>query len=323
MDSREFEPLSLAPAELAGLVDRRADFRALYCAGEDDAADRCKEALREFRSEGEPRRVPRADPALRSQYRIAVALGIGWDCVRGLIDEPRLPVNALRSEGFDTRLLEVEGLSSSERNADIVAAYLLDDLVDVRPYILVGYSKGATDMLVALARHPELASQTAAFVSIAGAIGGSPVAENDKGGTEKLLSWSPYGDCSTGDGGAMASLRPRTRHAWLRDNLPIAVPTFSVVTAPAPNRVSRALRSSYKALGIVHPFNDGALLHWDQLLPGSQLLGYANADHWAVTVPIDTSGIPFGSLAVSNDYDRLGLWRSVLDFVIAEVSAGP
>jgi hypothetical protein len=322
VDTAQFVPLSLAPAEIAGVIDRRADFRAVFCAGEpalptmDDPG--CRLALREFRDEGEVREVPRIDPGLRANYRIAVALGIGWDCVRELIDEPRLPFNALRGEGFDSRLVEVEGLSGSERNADIIAAALLDDLTDQRPYILVGYSKGATDMLVALQRHPELAALTAAFVSVAGAIGGSPVAANDTGNTERLLHFSPYGDCGQGDGGAMDSLKPRARHAWLRDNLPLPVPSYSVVTAPEPARVSRALRSPYKALGVVHPINDGALLHWDQLLPGSTLLGYANADHWAVAVPIDTSGVPFGSIAVDNDYDRNRLWRAVFDFVIAE-----
>jgi hypothetical protein len=124
----------------------------------------------------------------RADFRVAVALGIGWDCVRELVDEPRMPVNALRTEGFNIRLLEIEGLSSSERNAAIIATSLLEDLTDERPFILVGY---------------------------------------------------------------------------------------------------------------------------------------ANADHWAVAVPIDTSGIPFGSLAVSNDYDRLRLWRAMLDFLIAEVAKPP
>ena len=84
-----------------------------------------------------------------------------------------------------------------------------------------------------------------------------------------------------------------------------------------PARVSRALRSSYRLLGAVHPFNDGALLHWDQLLPGSTLLGYANADHWAVTVPIDVDDIPFGALLVNNTYPRSQLWNALVDFAVA------
>jgi hypothetical protein len=94
-----------------------------------------------------------------------------------------------------------------------------------------------------------------------------------------------------------------------------------VVTAPEPARVSRALRSSYKLLGAVHPINDGALLHWDQLLAGSTLLGYVNADHWAVAVPIEVEDIPLGDFLISNGFPRSRLWLSIADFVVAELEA--
>jgi hypothetical protein len=37
----------------------------------------------------------------------------------------------------------------------------------------------------------------------------------------------------------------------------------------------------------IHPLNDGQLLFVDQLIPGSALLGYINADHWTVAVPVE------------------------------------
>ena len=33
--------------------------------------------------------------------------------------------------------------------------------------------------------------------------------------------------------------------------------------------------------------NDGQLLFIDQLIPGSALLGYVNADHWTVAIPVE------------------------------------
>ncbi|TDG15977.1 hypothetical protein E2F43_07065 [Seongchinamella unica] len=321
VDTTDYVPLSLAPANFVGVIDRRADFRAVYCVSEADDSANCSEQLRKFRDEGPALNVPAVDTARRGDFRIAVALGVGWDCVRELIDEPELPLNQLRDLGFDTRLLEIEGLSGSDRNAALLFAALEDELDDPRPLILVGYSKGANDIIVALEQYPQLAAHTAGFISVAGAIGGSPVADNDSGGTEQLLHFSPFGDCSEGDGLALESLSPRVRHAWLKDNLPLPVPAYSMVTAPEPARVSRALRSPYKLLGAVHPLNDGALLHWDQLLPGSTLLGYANADHWAVSVPLDMSEVPLGNFLVTNEYDRLGLWQSMLDFVIADLIA--
>ena len=35
------------------------------------------------------------------------------------------------------------------------------------------------------------------------------------------------------------------------------------------------------------PRNDSQTLFTDQLIPGSVLLGYLNADHWAVGLPLD------------------------------------
>ena len=46
------------------------------------------------------------------------------------------------------------------------------------------------------------------------------------------------------------------------------------------------LRSSYDDLSMIDPRNDGQLLFYDQIVPGSTLLGYLNADHWAIAMPI-------------------------------------
>lgn len=327
VDSRDYVPLTLAPASLAGVRDRRSEFRALFCSEPGVATEAmdnaCEMALRRFSGESDASApVPALEALPRRDYRIAIALGIGWDCVRDLIDEQALPAESLRAYGYDTRLLEIEGLSSSERNADFIAQTLLEaDGEDPRPLILIGYSKGATDLLLALERHPALAERSAALVSIAGAVGGSPVADNASSRTTALLRLSPYGDCGAGDGGALESLRPVYRHAWLEQHLPLPIPSYSLVTAPEPDRVSPALRSSFKLLGTVHPLNDGALLHWDQLLPGSTLLGYVNADHWAVAVPVEVEDIPLGSLLVRNGYPRQRLWRAVIDFVIADLES--
>jgi hypothetical protein len=325
VDTREFVPLTLAPASLTGVRDRRGEFRQLFCHEEnaDGAAleDACNSALRHFRGETPATQLPVVRKDLRSHYRVALAMGMGWDCMRDLIDESHLPITSLREFGFDTLLLEVEGLSGSERNADLIAEALraATSGEDQRPFILVGYSKGASDILVALQQFPELLTYTAAFVSLAGAVGGSPVVQHTSDMTMAALRNSPYGDCSNGDGSVLESLQPKRRHAWLADYLPLSIPTYSVVTAPEPERVSRALRSSYKLLGSVHPINDGALLHWDQLMAGSTLLGYANADHWAITVPIEVDDIPLGNFLVSNGFPRTRLWLAIADFIIADL----
>ena len=43
----------------------------------------------------------------------------------------------------------------------------------------------------------------------------------------------------------------------------------------------------YDLLKAIDPRNDGLLLFSDQVIPGSILLGYVNADHWEVVLPLE------------------------------------
>ena len=47
--------------------------------------------------------------------------------------------------------------------------------------------------------------------------------------------------------------------------------------------------TSYDKLARVDARNDSQVIFYDQLVPGSTLVGYLNADHWAVSVPISRS----------------------------------
>ena len=115
----------------------------------------------------------------------------------------------------------------------------------------------------------------------------------------------------------MASLRPAVRKAWLAANpLPREVRFYSLVTLPQPERISSVLQGSYTKLSRVDGRNDSQLIFYDQVVPGSTLLGYANADHWAVVVPIARSHDTLASMFVSqNAYPREALLEATLRFV--------
>ncbi len=115
--------------------------------------------------------------------------------------------------------------------------------------MLFGYSKGAPDVLDAIVTYPEIRDRVAAVVSVAGAVGGSPLANDAEQYQADLLTHFPGATCDSGDGGAVASLRPGARRAWLAQNrLPAGVPYYSLVTFPRPERVSWILQSSYRKL---------------------------------------------------------------------------
>jgi hypothetical protein len=113
------------------------------------------------------------------------------------------------------------------------------------------------------------------------------------------------------------SLRPATRKGWLAQNpLPRELRYYSLVTFPQPERISSILKSSYEKLSRVDTRNDSQMIFYDQVVPGSVLLGYVNADHWALAVPIARSHPMIGSLFVTqNAYPREALTEAILRFV--------
>ena len=115
----------------------------------------------------------------------------------------------------------------------------------------------------------------------------------------------------------MESLRPSVRKAWLADNLlPENFPYYSLVAFPKPERISSVLHFSYKKLSQVDARNDSQLLFYDQVIPSSALLGYANADHWALAMPIARSHSMLGAMFVDqNQYPREAMFEAILRFV--------
>ena len=57
--------------------------------------------------------------------------------------------------------------------------------------VLVGYSKGISDILDAVVAYPEIRSRVAAVVSVAGAVGGSPLANDAEQYQADLLRYFP------------------------------------------------------------------------------------------------------------------------------------
>ena len=92
------------------------------------------------------------------------------------------------------------------------------------------------------------------------------------------------------------------RQQWLAKNpLPRSVRYYSLVAYPDPAQVSNGLRRSYDKLSQVDPRNNSQMIYYDQVVPGGTLLGYLNADHWAVAVPIGRSHPVIASLFVDKN----------------------
>src|SRR6185295_4072542 len=306
--SPDTPPLVLATAAQAGVEDARARFREVYCAVLEARADElpdyrpCEEALTRVGAEpaGTGRRVD-LGPSKRGLVAVGVP-GIGYECFEKWLQSPAPAVKHVRRFGYDALWLKVDALSSTGNNARQIR-----DAVMAMPHqpgpprvVLVGYSKGAPDILEAIVAYPEIRDRVAAVVSAAGAIGGSALADDAEQYQADMLRHFPHATCGSGDGGAVASLRPAQRRAWLAENpLPSGLRYYSLVTFPKPERISYALRSSYRKLSSVDGRNDSQVIFYDQVIPGSVLMGYANADHWALAVPIARSHEVIGATLVT------------------------
>jgi hypothetical protein len=329
--STDAPPLVLAPVEQAGVQDKRGRFREIYCAVLQARAAEvpdhrpCDEALTTLGRE--PAGSGRPVPLGASSRRLVGAMvpGIGWACIAPWLQAPGTTDQHLRRYGYELRAIPVDALSGNTKNArQIRDAVLAMDLGPGAPrLVLIGYSKGTPDALEAIVNHPEIRSRVAAVVSVAGAVGGSALANEAEQYQADLMRHFPGATCDSGDGGGVASLRTDVRRNWLaRNPLPRDVPTYSVVTLPQPERISSILRGSADKLSMIDGRNDSQVIFYDQVIPGSSLVGYLNADHWAVAVPIARAHTTIGSLFVTqNAYPREALVEALLRFVEEDLAA--
>lgn len=289
------DALAANPTQL-DVRDLRAEFRSAFCARLPAEAD-CAATLR--RLPGEPSGIGRhrsttptqaasaAPDALAHRYRLAFVPGLLAGCAGSGTMPFADAVPSLHSLGFTAQVLSIEGRGSSEHNATLIARQLESTPADARPWIVFGYSKGLPDVLEALARHPALRRNIAAVVSYAGAAGGSRLADGAGHLATALLDHVPLPGCDAGDGTALQSLRRDVRHAWWQAHrAELRLPFYALVAAAQPDRVSAPLQSSYATLSSTGALNDGQLIAADALVPGGALLGYVNADHWAVAMPL-------------------------------------
>jgi pimeloyl-ACP methyl ester carboxylesterase len=310
-----------------GISDDRGRFREIYCAvlaeREEAVPDwrGCEEALRitgmEAGATGEPVQLDVSS----SELLILFVPGLGWNCFEEFLDLTYSVPKHVAQFGYELRMVPVDGLSSTESNArmirDFVAALPAADAG--RPIALMGYSKGAPDILEAVVSYPELAERVVAVVSIAGAVHGSPLANDATQAQANMLTVVPGSACEKedGDNDAVASLRTDVREQWLENNpLPDNIRYYSLVTFPEEDRVSWGLQNSWLLLGQNDIRNDTQVIAADQIIPESTVLALVNADHWAIAVAVARNHPLAGGTVINrNDYPREALVEAVFRYL--------
>lgn len=281
----------LLPGAPAGVTDERSRFRGHFCAEFDarrqpDDTSACDGWLHRLDDEVDTTPVSNLD---RKHLQALFVTGAFSEC----LGDSALPfasaAAALAGSGDNFETIVVGGRSGTKHNAlqiaEVIEAWPVDP---ERPLVLLGYSKGTPDILQFLVDYPELAGRVSAVVSVAGAVGGSPLADRYASLYDLLFSHLPSSHCEKGDREVVDSLRTDVRGTWLAENvLPKHVRYYSLVAFTTREKIARALVPSWKSLLRDSPRNDGQLLSIHAMLPESSLLAYLNADHWAVAMELE------------------------------------
>lgn len=254
-------------------------------------------------------------------YRVLIVPGFFSSCASDSAPAFGEGVTHLETEHAVSVETWIPPNASSEDNAAGLAAYIREHTQDdPRKYILVGYSKGAPDAQVALATQPGVKEAVAAFVSVAGAIGGSAIADVLPAQAETWVKRFKMGKCDGDVAAAFRSLKRDVRRAFLAKYPQPVVPSYSIPASSDASNTSKALAESWKLLSSFGPRQDSQLLYDDAIIPGSKVLGTARADHWAVALPFDKAqDATIRSMVDKGQYPRAALLESIVRYVAADL----
>ncbi len=311
--SRNAPALVLTTVEAPPVRDARVRFREIFCAllSQDSGAPDCERLLPhldgEPRGAGDPRPLPESDPRLK----LILLPGLFDNCFSQVVQFYSDALPAMKRAGYDIEVLNANGRSSSRENAARIAEYVATrPAEDDDKFVLIGHSKGVVDSMYFLVNHPQHASRIAALVSVAGAVNGSPLADWLVRGGHSISRLIPDAWCEPGDNAALSSLQRGERLTWMKRHLlPESIRYFSLSTFTSREFVPWPLRYSYDLLSEIDPRNDGLLLSFDQVIPGSEFLGAFFVDHWRVAYPLETDA---SFLSAGADGSRPVFPRSIL-----------
>lgn len=321
--SLDTPPLILTPSSQAKMEDGRDRFREIYCAVQKDHGaglpyDRpCEEVILRLGGEPEPGGTPVSLGPSELKLRVLFVPGLFNDCIKSSSVYSHARAHIERY-GYKTESLPVSGRSSSTHNAlQIRNALLGRELLPEERIVLVGYSKGVPDILEAVVAYPEIRQTVAAVVSVAGTVNGTPLVGLIDKPVQELLQKIPVPQCPPGVGDPIESLKRSTRLQWLsRNRLPASIKYFSLVAFAGRDGISAILKSSYDRLSLIDPRNDSQVIFYDAIIPGSTLLGFVKADHWAVAMPFSQDAPQLSAVLIDkNEFPREVLLEAVIRFV--------
>lgn len=258
---------------------------------------------------------------IATKYRVLIVPGFFSACASSIAPAFGDGLEHMRTQHGMTIEVWVPPNDSSEANGAAIAQYLRDHMVtDQRKYIVLGYSKGAPDVQTALALHSEAKDAVAAFIAVAGAVGGSLIADVLPAQAEGWIQRFKMGQCEGDVATAFKSLKKTVRQEFLAAHPDPVVPSYSLPTISDRAHTSKALLQAWELMSLLSQRQDSQLAYEDAILPGSTILGAARADHLAVALPFEkATDASIRSLADQGHYPRAALLEALVRFVSGDL----
>ena len=259
-------------------------------------------------------------PSFVSPYRFAFVAGFGGDCLNDVRAFSTSIAHLREAHQIEVEDYRVLPFGSSRDNGKAIAQRL-DNAWKVdatHRYVLIGYSKGAVDLLEAMSSLDAPRTKIAALVTIAGIVGGTSEADTFRALMDPSRPWVDR-SCPSDMVAGLQSLRPDIRRQFLQSQT-VPVPAYSLVGATSAENTSKALRSSWTRLSRYAAEEDGLLVAWEGVLPGATFLGIAHADHWAIALPFEQASQRFKAID-HNRFPRDALFEAIVRFVSANIPA--
>jgi hypothetical protein len=326
-------PSILLPVTQGGIADGRGRFREIFknvlsTQRAKPGEGRWEDAATLWKLPGEPPPTGKPAPIGPSggAFRVVIVPGLLAECVAEISTAFADARAQLEEIGYKTDYIQTRGRRSSGHNADLIRDAAMGMPAGER-LIFVTHSKGTVDTLEALVKYPALAERTSAVISFSGAVNGSPLADELPEFLIKLGHELPLSSCPPGEGSeAVDSLRRNVRLSWLAAHpLPKSVRYYSLAAFTSRENTSRLLRPYYDLLSRTDPVNDSMVICSDAIIPGSVLLGYPNADHFAVAMPLDRQAWPLLAAVIDkSEYPRAALLEAAVRYVEEDLAeTGP
>jgi hypothetical protein len=321
-------PIVMLPLGLPSPIDRRDAFAQVFCkallADTTYGHKTCKTylELEAFVPDDNPL------PPLPDDYQVIVVAGIFSACLpRDQVSIFRQGIAQLRREGLtNVEEIQVSASGGTDEHAKTIADYISRHQDPKRPFIAIGYSQGAADLLEAYATDDVVRDSLKALITVAGAVGGSRLPDGIPRSLDAMLGAIDLKipDCEIKTVGGLTALRREERYTFLtvhKDRLPRA---YSVAAKSSEAKTSRILKKPWTHLTAYSIDEDSQVIRDDAVVPGGSYLATALADHWAVTLPFKEAHDPaFDRLVDQNDYPRTVLLEALVRYVMKDLREHP